>query len=108
MWFDQLLQRPVLSFIRTRTRYVLPASTASGGIWISLLKLVSSPLSHVEVISYFRGALGLYPGMPGALTSATRHSIAANEPLVSLKLLVRKRRSLTGNVGGPSRVSTGL
>src|SRR5437868_12461314 len=99
--FDQLLQRPVLSFILTRTRYVLPACMYCAGIVTSGVKVESSPLSHRALISYALGALGSYPGAFGFVTSASRHSIAANVPVVSVKLLEWKRTASAGKAAGP-------
>ena len=48
---DQRLQRPVLSFIRTRARYVWPGRAPFTGMLIWMLKAVISAEVHTLVIS---------------------------------------------------------
>src|SRR3954468_23297738 len=77
------------------------------GMVTSGVNVESSPLSHRALISYFFGALGSYPGADGLLTSARRHSIAANVPVVSVKLLEWKRTASAGEAAGPGEVRVG-
>jgi hypothetical protein len=53
---DQWLQRPEVSFIRQRTRYVCPSRTTEAGIFASALNAVSSALSQRGSISYLPGS----------------------------------------------------
>src|SRR3954462_12879664 len=78
------------------------------GMVMSGVNVESSPLSHRALISYFFGALGSYPGAKGLVTSARRHSIAANVPVMSVKLLEWKRTAAAGKAAGPVWVGVGL
>ena len=76
---DQALQRPVLSWWRTRTRWTRSGFTNWAGMVMKSLKVLSSGES--QAASYSRRSWsGLVTAVPGASTSAMRHCMAAKVP----------------------------